>query len=370
MALIQLEEEQIRTWTRAQKDEWWFKNVFRGDMPQLTIRSALTGALLGAVLAATALYIGAKTGITIGVGLTAVILAFALYRIMHAMGVASDFTILENNCTQSIATAAGYMTAPLISSLAAYMLVTGRIIPWWHMVVWMCVVLDHRRSAGVSDEAALHQRGAVAVSRGSRQRRRARRAVHRLGQVRHVQGAAARLQRTARGSVSIHRQRRLDEAAAVQDPAPRSVGRPERAVDVPRAARLVLLRGGCQGKLIYTDDPGHRHPPARAAPDARRRDARHRRPDWHRRRDELPARRIHQLRHPRADHDPGRRHRGARRADRRGGADLTRRDRQSVVTVVGRDDDGGRVSCQPVRPTRDFQGPVEAQEERATGPMC
>jgi uncharacterized oligopeptide transporter (OPT) family protein len=140
MALIQLEEEQIRTWTRAQKDEWWFKNVYRGDMPQLTIRSALTGALLGAVLAATALYIGAKTGITIGVGLTAVILAFALYRIMHAMGIAADFTILENNCTQSIATAAGYMTAPLISSLAAYMLVTGRIIPWWHMVVWMCVV--------------------------------------------------------------------------------------------------------------------------------------------------------------------------------------------------------------------------------------
>src|SRR5829696_8896528 len=65
MALLQLQEEQIRTWTRAQKDEWWLKNVFRGDMPQLTIRSALTGDLLGAVLAATALYIGAKTGITI-----------------------------------------------------------------------------------------------------------------------------------------------------------------------------------------------------------------------------------------------------------------------------------------------------------------
>ena len=140
MALIQLEEEQIRTWTRTQKDEWWFKNVFRGDMPQLTIRSALTGALLGAVLAATALYIGAKTGITIGVGLTSVILAFALYRIMHRMGIAADFTILENNCTQSIATAAGYMVSPMIASLAAYMLVTGRIIPWWHMVVWMCVV--------------------------------------------------------------------------------------------------------------------------------------------------------------------------------------------------------------------------------------
>ena len=140
MAINQLSEEQVRTWTREQKDEWWLKNVFRGDMPQLTLRSALTGALLGAVLAATALYIGAKTGITIGVGLTSVILAFALYRAMNRAGIASDFTILENNCTQSIATASGYMVSPMISSLAAYMLVTGQIIPWWHMVVWMCLI--------------------------------------------------------------------------------------------------------------------------------------------------------------------------------------------------------------------------------------
>jgi uncharacterized oligopeptide transporter (OPT) family protein len=140
MALLHLTEEQVRTWTRAQKDEWWFKNVFRGDMPQLTVRSGVTGFLLGGVLAATALYIAAKTGITIGVGLTSVILAFAMYRIMHGAGMASDFTILENNCTQSIATAAGYMAAPLISSLAAYMLVTGKIIPGWHMVAWMAVV--------------------------------------------------------------------------------------------------------------------------------------------------------------------------------------------------------------------------------------
>ena len=139
MALQQLSDEQVRTWTRAQKDQWWLKNVFRGDMPQLTIRSGATGFLLGGVLAATALYIAAKTGISIGVGLTSVILAFALYRILHGAGMASDFTILENNCTQSIATAAGYMVSPMIASLAAYMLVTGQIIPWWHMVIWMCV---------------------------------------------------------------------------------------------------------------------------------------------------------------------------------------------------------------------------------------
>jgi uncharacterized oligopeptide transporter (OPT) family protein len=140
MALQQLSDQQIRTWTREQKDRWWLENVYRGDMPQLTIRSALTGFLLGGVLAATALYIAGKTGITIGVGLTSVILAFAMYRIMNTAGMAKDFTILENNCTQSIATAAGYMVTPLVAGLSAYMLITGKIIPWWHMMVWMTVV--------------------------------------------------------------------------------------------------------------------------------------------------------------------------------------------------------------------------------------
>ncbi|WP_438480810.1 OPT family oligopeptide transporter [Oleiharenicola lentus] len=140
MALQQLSEEQVRTWTRAQKDEWWFKNVYRGDMPQLTLRSALTGFVLGGLLAATALYIGGKTGITIGVGLTSVILAFSIFRMLAKSGLAKDFTILENNCTQSIATAAGYMITPLISSLAAYMLVTGKIVPWWQMIIWNAVI--------------------------------------------------------------------------------------------------------------------------------------------------------------------------------------------------------------------------------------
>ncbi len=139
MALTQLTEEQIRNWSREEKDRWWLENIYRGDMPQLTVRSAVTGFLLGGVLAATALYIAGKTGITIGVGLTSVILAFAIYRGLAKLGIASDFTILENNCTQSIATAAGYMVAPLVSALAAYMLVTNSVIPGWHMIIWMVV---------------------------------------------------------------------------------------------------------------------------------------------------------------------------------------------------------------------------------------
>jgi len=85
------------------------------------------------------LYIGAKTGWTLGVGLTSVILAFAVFKALSKLGV-KDFTILENNAMQSIATAAGYMTGPLVSGLAAYMMVKNALIPWNQLLcsTWCC----------------------------------------------------------------------------------------------------------------------------------------------------------------------------------------------------------------------------------------
>ena len=139
MALQQLTAEQVRTWSREQKDRWWLENVFRGDMPQLTLRSAVTGFLLGGVLSVTNLYVAAKTGWTLGVGLTSVILAFALYRVLSRLG-ARDMTILENNCVQSVATAAGYMTMPLTSGLAAYMWATNNVLPMWQIICFTIVL--------------------------------------------------------------------------------------------------------------------------------------------------------------------------------------------------------------------------------------
>ena len=180
---------------------------------------------------------------------------------------------------------------------------------------------------------------------------------------RHVQGAAARVDGGLRRTLPVHRQRRLDESAAVQDPAHGPLGGHEGAVDVPRPARHVLLRGGGESEPLHPDDPRHRHPPARAAPHPRRGDARRRRADGHRGRDELPARRVHQFRDPRADHDPGGRHRRPHRSHRRGRADLARGDRQPVVAVVGRDDDGRGLAGEPVRPPGDLQGTLQAQRE-------
>ncbi|MGH7193800.1 MAG: OPT/YSL family transporter, partial [Candidatus Saccharimonadales bacterium] len=140
MAIHELTDEQIRTWSLERKDRWWLENVFRGDMPQLTLRSALTGMLLGAVLSLTNIYVGAKSGWTLGVGITSVILAFALFKTLARLGLAREFTILENNAMQSVATAGGYMTSPLISSLAAYMMVTERVIPMWQLMAWVIVL--------------------------------------------------------------------------------------------------------------------------------------------------------------------------------------------------------------------------------------
>lgn len=137
MAIQRLTPAQIRSMSLAEKDEWWLKNVYRGDMPQLTWRAVATGVILGSVLSLTNLYIAMRTGWLLGVGITSVILAFSLYKVLSKIGLGREMTVLENNAMQSIATAAGYMTAPLVSSLAAYTMITGKIVPMYVAIVWM-----------------------------------------------------------------------------------------------------------------------------------------------------------------------------------------------------------------------------------------
>ncbi len=140
MPIKQLTEEQVRTMTLEEKDQWWLDNVYRGNMRQLTVRSAITGALLGSILSLTNLYIGIKTGWTLGVGITSVILSFATFKILSSLKLGDEMTVLENNAMQSIATSAGYMTSPLMASLPAYMMVTGEVIPMWQAYWWMVVL--------------------------------------------------------------------------------------------------------------------------------------------------------------------------------------------------------------------------------------
>ncbi|MBC7420657.1 MAG: OPT/YSL family transporter [Bdellovibrio sp.] len=136
----ELSEEQIHDMSLEQKDDWWLKNIYQGHMPQLNFRSAITGMLLGGVLCLTNLYVGIKTGWTLGVGITSVILSFAIFKVLAKFKIGKEMTILENNAMQSIATSAGYMTAPLMASIPAYMMVTGQVIPMWQTFWWIIVL--------------------------------------------------------------------------------------------------------------------------------------------------------------------------------------------------------------------------------------
>jgi OPT family oligopeptide transporter len=146
MALKQLTPEQIHSMSLEEKDAWWLANVYRGDMPQLTLRAGITGMLLGGFLSLTNLYIGAKTGWSLGVGITSVILSFATFkilsksRILRRLGIGREMTVLENNAMQSIATSAGYTNSALFTSFAAYTMVTSQIIPIYQVCVWLLII--------------------------------------------------------------------------------------------------------------------------------------------------------------------------------------------------------------------------------------
>lgn len=127
-------------------EDTWYEKVYRGDSaPQLTVRAVLMGTALGFFLAFTNVYIGLKAGWHLGVALTACILSFSIWTTFVKVGIArSPMTILENNCMQSTASAAGYATGgTLISAIPALLLLSvtnenpgGTQLPWYVAAIW------------------------------------------------------------------------------------------------------------------------------------------------------------------------------------------------------------------------------------------
>ncbi|MCP4251346.1 MAG: OPT family oligopeptide transporter [bacterium] len=137
MAIEHLTDDQVRTMTVEEKDRWWLEKVYKGDVPQMTARVVISGFLLGGLLSITNLYVGAKAGWSLGVAITAVIMAFVMFKALSRIGLGANYHVLESNILQSIACSAGYMNGPLIASMAAYMMITDRVIPWWQMIMWL-----------------------------------------------------------------------------------------------------------------------------------------------------------------------------------------------------------------------------------------
>jgi uncharacterized oligopeptide transporter (OPT) family protein len=127
-------------------EDEWYEKVYRGEsFPQLTIRAVLMGSVLGFLLAFTNLYVGLKTGWALGVAITACIVSYVVWNIFLKIKLAkTPMTILETNCMQSTASAAGYSTGgTMVSAISAMLLLSasdanpkGEHMPLMALVLW------------------------------------------------------------------------------------------------------------------------------------------------------------------------------------------------------------------------------------------
>lgn len=120
----------------------WYKNVYQGDhVRQLSVRSIVTGMLIGGIMSISNLYVGLKTGWGLGVTITASIIAYAVFQFLEQIIPAyrkNPFTILENYTMSSAASAAGYMaSAGLVSAVPALFMATGKSLTAVEMMTWI-----------------------------------------------------------------------------------------------------------------------------------------------------------------------------------------------------------------------------------------
>ena len=103
----------------ADPEREWLANTYKRGVPQLTARAVVFGMLIGGVMCLSNLYVFFKTGWSMGVTITAGILAFSLFRLASlARLTRNPLTALENNALTTVASGAGYMTGG--GNMAAY----------------------------------------------------------------------------------------------------------------------------------------------------------------------------------------------------------------------------------------------------------
>jgi putative OPT family oligopeptide transporter len=112
--------------SEEEQDRHWYATAYQGDrVPQLTMRAVLTGALIGTLLSVGNLYTAMKIGFTFAVAITSCVLSYVAWNLLRAAtaGRVGQLSILENNCMQSTASAAGYSTGGALSVTFAALMI-------------------------------------------------------------------------------------------------------------------------------------------------------------------------------------------------------------------------------------------------------
>ena len=99
--------------------------VTENDLPELTIRGLILGALITIVFMASNVYLGLKVGLTFSSSIPAAVISMAVLRFFR------DSNILENNMVQTQASAAGTLSAIIFSLPGLVMVGYWNGFPFW-----------------------------------------------------------------------------------------------------------------------------------------------------------------------------------------------------------------------------------------------
>lgn len=109
---------------------------------QLTPRAIVFGMLIGAVMCLSNIYVFFKTGWSMGVTLTACILAWAVFKGLGAAKLTKEpLGVLENNALTTVASGAGFMTGGgNMAAFGALLMVTSDRPPSVPIILWFAVI--------------------------------------------------------------------------------------------------------------------------------------------------------------------------------------------------------------------------------------
>jgi putative OPT family oligopeptide transporter len=124
-----------------EKDRHWYTTTYQGDrVPQLTLRAIAMGALLGMVMSISNIYTVMKVGWSFGVSVTSCVLSFVGWNALRSLSGKrlTPMSILENNCMQSTASAAGSTTGAALAVTFGALLILD---PAHHQQAWWVMLL-------------------------------------------------------------------------------------------------------------------------------------------------------------------------------------------------------------------------------------
>jgi OPT family oligopeptide transporter len=120
----------------------WLEKTYQPNATNLTVRAVVVGMLIGAAMSLSNLYVFFKTGWSMGVTLTACILAFGAFQLLQAARIVrKPLGVLENNALTTVASGAGYMTGGgNMAAFGALLMVTTVRPDTFAMIGWFALI--------------------------------------------------------------------------------------------------------------------------------------------------------------------------------------------------------------------------------------